>query len=83
MKVIYKYKLEVNACVIELPMLSRVVCVNEQEGVPTIWVEQDLNNTPHDVKFVAIGTGGIVPDGFRYMGTCFIRDYVWHVYATL
>jgi hypothetical protein len=83
MKVIYKYPFEVNACTIDLPMMSRVVCFHEQNGTPTAWIEQDTDNTKHDVKFRIVATGEAIDDkSLRYCGTCFIGLYVWHLYST-
>lgn len=79
MKVIYKYPLEVDVCTIELPVFCKVVCVHEQNGVPTLWIEQDTKLRTVDTTFYVVGTGQELPDA-AYVGTCFIGSYVWHVY---
>lgn len=80
MKIIYKYPLEINICTIELPIGSRVVCVHEQNLVPTIWVEQDLSKYKTDFMFCVIPTGGQIPEDGHHIGTAFIGPNVWHVY---
>lgn len=80
MKVVYKYPLEVNVCTIALPEGSKVVCVHEQNLVPTIWVEQETSNYPKDYMFCVVPTGGQVPMDGKHIGTAFIGPNVWHVY---
>lgn len=80
MKIIYKYPLEVQACTIDLPEGSKVVCVHEQNIVPTIWVEQDLSRDKIEYRFTVIPTGTHFPEVGDHIGTCFIGPNVWHVY---
>jgi len=83
MKTIYKYNLEVTVCTIELPIGSKVVCVHEQNLVPTIWVEQETTKLKTDFMFCVVGTGQSIPEDGFYIGTCFIGPNVWHVYQKL
>lgn len=59
----------------------KLLHVDEQNGVPTIWYE-----TVEDpimakvVKFTYIGTGMQVLDNSVHVGSCKCGSYVWHVY---
>ena len=76
MKTIYKYPLEVDVCTIELPVDSKVICVREQNNVPTVWIEQTPDVSKAECMFYVVPTGGQVPVGTFYVGTCFIGAYV-------
>ena len=80
--IIYKYQLEVNECVIELPVHFKVVCVHEQNGVPTLWIEQNQNANKISIRWHVVGTGQEIPSYSTHEGTCFIGSYVWHIYRT-
>jgi hypothetical protein len=83
MKTIYKYPLAVTACTIDLPVGSKVICVHEQNGVPTLWVEQNPSLETDAFTFAVIGTGRPVPEDGEHIGTCFIGQNVWHVYKKI
>lgn len=80
MKVIYKYPLHVHFCTIDLPKESKVVCVHEQNLVPTLWIEIDTSKGPSLETFFVCGTGQQAPEDGHHVGTCFIGPNVWHVY---
>jgi hypothetical protein len=82
MKTVYKYPLEVNVCTIDLPIDSKVVCVHEQNSVPTLWIEHDTTKPSKEFSFCVVATGGHIPNDWEHIGTCFIGNYVWHVYHT-
>lgn len=83
MKTIYKYPLEVNVCTIDLPIGSKVVCVHEQNNVPTLWVEQNTSLPLDQCKFCVVATGHAIPEDGIHIGTCFIGPNVWHVYQKI
>jgi hypothetical protein len=80
MKTIYKYPLHVNFCTIDLPKDSKVVCVHEQNLVPTLWIELETSNEMAFETFFICGTGQQLPEDGKHVGTCFIGPNVWHVY---
>lgn len=80
MKIIYKYPLELNVCTIELPKNSKVICVHEQNLIPTLWIEHDMYEEKKDFMFAVVATGQYPPEDGKHIGTCFIGPNVWHVY---
>jgi len=86
MKTIHKYPLTEKKTELELPEGSTVVCVHEQHGVPTLWIEMNLNvNAPmKKTTFEIVGTGRLLKHGNeQYIGTAFIDEFVWHVYQMI
>jgi len=86
MKTIHKYHLTENPTELILPHGSTVVCVHEQNGTPTLWIEINLNaGAPMEkTTFRIVGTGGLMKHGNdQYIGTCFIDEFVWHVYKIM
>ena len=89
-RVIYKYPIHVRACTIDLPTSDfKVVCVREQNNVPTIWIELTISDVnlplykPGELGVYIFGTGEEIPaiPDLIYAGTCFTGRNVWHVYT--
>lgn len=85
MKTIYKYQLKIDdQQVLELPKNRKILCVQVQYGVPSIWVE--LDNEDKELESVVIntyGTGHPMPNVEEiYIGTYQMHegDYVFHVF---
>jgi hypothetical protein len=92
-RVINKYHLTAEATVqaVEMPKRARVVSVGMGEGGPWLFAEvyQDVDTVAFDVRnyrhFVVVVSGGAVPEGAGYVGSCALQltgrkvvDY--HVY---
>lgn len=60
---------------------ARLLRVDNQGGLPTLWAEVDPDAPRRPRHFVQVGTGGQVPEGMHsYIGTYFVPPFVWHVY---
>ena len=83
--VIYKYPLSVgDEQTISMPIEGKVLTLQMQFGVPTLWVEIDpfYLNTKRDRSFRTFGTGQSFDKPGDYIGTYQLYDggIVLHVY---
>ena len=85
-QIIYKYGLHSHNCNVDLPVHSKVLTVQLQNGMPHIWVlahTEDLKETSTRF-FKTFGTGETITarQGWRrvYIGTYQQGAYVWHVF---
>ena len=90
-KRIYKYELGNDEFqLIDMPINSKILCVQLQRGIPHIWVEVD-EQYRSEGNFPLVGrqiytvfTGDIIPsDAERYIGTYQSEEgfIVYHVYC--
>lgn len=80
---ILKYPLELTARAQPVPMPAgaRVVHVQEQHGLPTMWAEVDPRNVTEQRNFRVFATGEDIPEAWHnYIGTVHISWTVWHIY---
>lgn len=65
-----------------LPLGSRVVAFQLQEGVPTMWIDHDLDEPCVAYTFQLFGTGHAIPAVGEYQGTIQMFDgkLVLHLY---
>ena len=90
MRTVWKYPLVItDKQTFTIPIRSKILCVKEQGGVPTIWVEVDSKYPQTDELIVYIvGTGNEITFDTNYMESPDYLDsvvmkasgYVWHVY---
>lgn len=85
MRRIFKYPLKTEGAITEIkaPIIS-VLKIKTQNGVPTVWIEIEEDNEDMTLLVVAIGTGWRVSSNlqnWRYMGTEFEDEFVWHFYG--
>ncbi len=66
--------------VILWPKGSKVLCIQDQKGIPTIWVLCNPNNEKVKVNIEMWGTGNPMETDHEYLGTVQISNYVWHVF---
>lgn len=83
MKKVFKVTLDLTPNqTIKAPSGAKILHVEAQHEHPTIWFEcePDNPNEPTDIELVP--TGGIVPEGYDYLGTCLLSrgNLVLHVY---
>lgn len=67
---------------IEMPLASKVIALQVQEGVPMLWAEVILE-IPQKLEtrtFAVHGTGHSIPWDRDYVGTWQEPPYVWHLY---
>lgn len=90
MKAIWKFTIDnPHKVVFEMPVGSRVLCVQVQEGIPRIWVEiqsTERGTQQEKREFVVYGTGHVmrIDEGktVEYIGTFQMYDgkEVYHLY---
>lgn len=93
MRTIWKFILTLTAqCqTISMPRGGRILHVDQQNGLPTLWVEVDSGEAKEGRRFFVVGTGDKVPDDSVYIGSVCVADagapvipgmtaFVWHVY---
>ncbi|MCL2119892.1 MAG: hypothetical protein FWH27_15855 [Planctomycetaceae bacterium] len=75
---IYKYSLADG--VVSMPKNARILKVGMQDGIPCLWATVDPNAERETREFSILGTGCIIPNRWKYIGTMFDRQHVWHVF---
>lgn len=84
MNVIYKYPLAITAeQTLLLPIGAKVLSVQMQGSVPTVWTLQDASNTATttEVLVAMVATGQEFDiDNWNYVDTLQDGSYVWHVF---
>ena len=68
--------------VVEMPAGARIVLVDRQHGVPTLWAEVSLDHDMERRLFVLYGTGQKIDDDDVWVGSFQDPPYVWHVYES-
>jgi hypothetical protein len=83
MMTIWKYHFAIaKSFDIEMPSPARVLSVQNQDGIPTMWVNVDDKAPMGKHRFYIRGTGWDCSDvvGYRFLGTIQERGFVWHVF---
>lgn len=84
MNVIYKYPLTLETPqTLVLPIGSKVLSVQAQNGVPTVWVLQQEGEAvaTTEVLVAVIATGeSFEIENWNYIDTVQIGEFVWHVF---
>ena len=84
MRSVWKFPLKLDEFqVVEMPMFAEILCVQMQQGTPTIWASVETNNDPEGRQIAIVGTGHPAPppEQSDYIGTVQMDAYVWHVFA--
>lgn len=68
--------------VVEMPADARIILVDRQHGVPTLWAEVGLDHDMERRLFVLYGTGQKIDDNDVWVGSFQDPPYVWHVYES-
>lgn len=64
-----------------MPMEAKVLTVQVQGAIPTVWAEVDDEVDTIDRWFTVVGTGEQLPDWpVSYVGTWQDPPFVWHLY---
>lgn len=87
---IYKYPLHQDGgdAKISIPKGATILSVDIQADTPIVWALVNPDAPTHTRSFVVCGTGWVVPDNCKYIGTCFAKravpsfpnGFVWHVF---
>lgn len=70
---------------IEAPCSAKVVLVDQQGGVPTVWLEVATEKDPGPCirrQFRVYGTGHPISDYDIHRGSFIEGPFVWHVYES-
>jgi hypothetical protein len=77
---IWKYQVRAwGQTVIPMPRNARVVAVQLQRDIPTLWALVDPDAPRTERTFEVVGTGWDFNEDESYIGTYQQGDFVWHV----
>lgn len=82
-RAVWKFQLLDQTSIIEMPTGARVLAVQSQHEMPTLWALVDPEAPKERRCFIALGTGREVEseiEGFKYIGTTQIGSLVWHFF---
>lgn len=81
---IWKYALGIEPHqLIKMPKGARPLCVQVQNGVPTLWafVDTDGDQVQHTVYMLGTGAGEMEDvDNYKHLGTVQLDGLVWHYF---
>lgn len=84
MKNILKYPFEINDTVtIRMPGGAKVLSIQYQGNIPTIWAMVDTYNREAHREFFVFGTGHDIPSATTITYLATIQDpngFVWHIF---
>ena len=89
MKTIHKFPLNFSfktSDTVLMPAHAKILCVQMQNDVPTLWAEVSSANKTVPRHFLSMGTGWVIEEGaesMTYIGTVQAGIFVWHVYELL
>ena len=85
MRTVYKYQIEREDITnTEIPKDAVIIHAAMQGGELCIWAIVDPKASLASRKFIAIGTGQILPDHqLTHITTVHDRPYVWHVFEII
>jgi len=82
-RLIWKFPI-VNATTMDLGMPAKIIKVDQQAGVPYVWVEHDPEEgIPANWEFLVVNTGDTIPEGYHWIGSWYesLTDASKHAYA--
>ena len=81
---IYKYRIPDWGGKIMLPLGARILDVQLQNDIPTLWAAVDPALAPEEYWVDIIGTGSFVPENLiqYYVKTVQQDQLVWHIFVT-
>lgn len=89
-KVVHKFPAPHRLDSIEVCVGAKVVLVDHQHGVPTVWVEVDLDAPVEAWRIFSVATGeeNRIQDDWEHLGSVVVRPeagsygriLVWHLY---
>jgi hypothetical protein len=81
-RVIWKYTLDPILTTLRMPLGAKVLTVAAQDGNVCLWAECAVGVDLETRQFMAVPTGSeVYLGGTTYVGTVFLDDLVFHVYA--
>lgn len=82
-KTIYKYSLlHTGGNSVDMPQGAKILAVQSQQGVPTIWALVDVGQPTEKRTFLVVGTGHTIDGLGEYVGTVQLNEgrFVVHVF---
>ena len=82
MKTIWKYPLDLldGQQVLKMPKGAKILSIDIQGGLPTLWAEVDPEANPEARYFQVHGTGHPISNGSAFVGSAVGVPFVWHIY---
>lgn len=83
-QVVWKYQLYNSLVFFRMPKDSKILCVQMQDNVPTIWVLCDPDADKRPYQFIVVPTGAPIEYKIRsYIGSVQSEDgLVFHIFET-
>lgn len=86
MSTIWKYRLHLGSHGNRITLRPRSaswpwIRVANQNGQITLWAEIDPDRDEDEWILWVVPTGGLIPAGANYVGSCDVGAFVWHVYV--
>lgn len=85
MNTIHKFPVAMDNFVLKLPTDAQVLCVQVQRDNPQLWVKLNSEQDAVDRRFIVVGTGHVVPDGYdTYIGSfqLYGGSFVGHLFES-
>lgn len=86
MTTIYKYPMSEETSEIQMPAGAKILCIQMQNNIPTIWALVDETVKLETRDFQTVGTGWPLNEAvleFPFVGTVQdSRGLVWHIFET-
>ncbi len=83
MKTIHQYALALQdgSQEIIIPSNAHILCVADQNGYPTLWIQVDPESQKTTIRtFLVYGTGQPINNSGTYLGSAIGPRSAWHVY---
>lgn len=82
MSTIFKYPLLITALqLVEMPIGSRVLAAQVQDGLPTLWAIHNQAEDKVNVEVRLVGTGEAFDvEDWKYIDTVQVGAFVWHIF---
>lgn len=75
----YEISLRDSPTVLGIPDGARILHVDDQHGIPTLWMLVNPDTPTVTRQFIVTGTGHLVPPS-TYIGTAVGPIFVWHIW---
>jgi hypothetical protein len=84
MRTIHKFPVSFGEAIIKLPVRAKFLHFADQAGQLTVWFELDSEVTSQMFRrYQVFPTGGVIPYGAGWLGTCQQGPFMWHLYELI
>jgi hypothetical protein len=77
---VWKYVMSGPSWSFLIPIGAKVLTVGIQDHRVVIWALVDITHETEKRGFLGVGTGGVVPEDAKYIGTVFYETLVHHIF---